>query len=91
MEIRQELPEGLKQFESELFAAVHEGLKNFVARFGPLRAGMTVRSERSSIHDCIVEEAKKRLPWIFNKNLFLIRLGDLRLKPKKLDDDLAVD
>lgn len=90
MEIREKLPEELRPHERDLYEIVREGLAIFISRFGDLRAGMTTRSERSNIHDCIVEAAKKRLPWMFQTkhNLFLIKLGQYRFKLKKLDENL---
>lgn len=41
---------------------------------------MTVRSERSNIHDCMVEVAKKNFPYQLRNNLFLICLGKYRLE-----------
>ncbi len=84
------LPDDLKAFEGDLLSVIREGLALFQTRFGALRAGMTVRTERNNIHDCLVEAAKKRFPKNYRQkgNLFLLALGQYRIKLKKLTPNL---
>lgn len=84
--LRDSLPEALRPEEGNLGRVVREGLALFLARFGDRRAGMSKRSERSNIHDCIVEVAKRTYPGRYSDgdNPFLLRLGSYRIKPKKL-------
>jgi hypothetical protein len=84
------LPEDLSQYESELLAVVRDGLSLFVERYGKIRATMSARSQASSIHDCMVEEATRRFPQnVFRKlNLFMLRIETNHIKLKKLDKDL---
>jgi hypothetical protein len=86
------LPDDLKPYEDRLYRVVHGGLALFHQRFSLQRAGMSVRSERSNIHDCMVETAQK----IFEPNecqrrgnLFTLALGPYRLKLKKFNDNLV--
>ena len=84
----EELPEELHAHEQELYEGMRAGLRLFLSRFGDRRAGMTKRSERSNIHDCIVEEMKKRFDWMLEQNLFLVKIGSYRIKIKKFDNAL---
>lgn len=88
--IRENLPESLQPHESILYAIVRQGLALFLSRFGSLRAGMTVRSERSNIHDCMVEIAKKYFPndCFLSQNRFLLRIGGHQIKLKKFNPSL---
>ena len=88
MNIRKSLLGDLLSVESDLHGVVQDGLKLFVERHGSTRAGMSQRSQASIIHDCMVEEAKKRFPWKQKKNLFLLVVKQYRIKLKKLDDRL---
>lgn len=88
--IRESLPENLQPYEDDLNSIVLEGLALFLSRFGLLRAGMTIRSERSNIHDCMVEIAKKYFPndFLYAQNRFLLRLGGHQIKLKKFNSTL---
>jgi hypothetical protein len=91
MMLRDTLPDVLQQYESDLASVVRDGLALFNTRFGTLRPGMTTRSERSNVHDCMGEMAKKQLPKFCRQrgNLFLIAIGQYRIKLKKLSPTLA--
>jgi hypothetical protein len=86
--IRDSLPEDLQSHEATLYQIARDGLALFLSRFGTVRAGMTIRSERSNINDCVVEVAKRHFPHRLSQNLFLICVGPYRLKPKKLNSRL---
>lgn len=88
--IRESLPDNLQPFEPSLYTVIREGLALFLSRFGSLRAGMTIRSERSNIHDCMVEIAKKYFPndFLLSQNRFLLRLGGHQIKLKKFNRSL---
>ena len=87
---RESLPDNLQPYEPSLSRIVREGLALFLSRFGSLRAGMTIRSERSNIHDCMVEIAKKYFPndWLYARNRFILRLGGHQIKLKKFNPSL---
>ncbi len=88
--VRECLPDNLQPYEPSLYAVVREAMALFLSRFGALRAGMTVRSERSNIHDCMVEMAKKLFPtnFLFSQNLFTLRVGGHQIKLKKHNESL---
>ena len=88
--IRESLPDSLQPFEPALRAVVRDGLTLFQSRFSSLRAGMTIRSERSNIHDCMVEIAKKSFPndFLLSQNRFILRLGGHQIKLKKFNRSL---
>lgn len=88
--ILESLPVPLQEHESSLYRVVREAIALFQSRFGALRAGMTIRSERSNIHDCMVEIAKKIFPnnFFFAKNLFTLHIGGHQIKLKKHDEHL---
>lgn len=88
--VLESLPVTLQEHESSLHGVVREAITLFQSRFGALRAGMTIRSERSNIHDCMVEIAKKIFPnnFFFTRNLFTLRIGGHQIKLKKHDEHL---
>lgn len=89
--MRDSLPGDLVPHEDGLHRVVREGLALFNRRHGHLRAGLSVRSERSLIHDCMVEEAQKVFrpgQWLRRGNLFLLALGPYRIKLKKFGPSL---
>jgi hypothetical protein len=89
--MRDSLPEDLAPHEAALYHVVREGLSLFDSRHGRVRAGLSVRSERSLIHDCMVEEAQKVFSpgqWMRRGNLFLLALGPYRIKLKKFGPHL---
>jgi hypothetical protein len=88
--VLENLPSSLQEHESSLFRIVRDAIALFQSRFGALRAGMTIRSERSNIHDCMVEVAKKLFPdsFFFAKNLFTLRVGGHQIKLKKHGEHL---
>lgn len=88
--VREYLPDSLQPYEPSLYAIVREAIALFLVRFGTLRAGMTIRSERSNIHDCMVEMAKRFFPAnsFFSQNLFTLRVGGHQIKLKKHNESL---
>src|SRR5437762_868630 len=86
--IAESLPDELLPHEIALFAIVREGLEQFKREFGPLRVTMTIRSERSNIHDCIFAEAAKHFEVIERLHLRVIKIGPYRLKVKKFSPRL---
>lgn len=85
------LPEELREHEPNLYRVVKDGLALFMERFGDRRAGMTTRSERSNMHDCMREVALKLFPAHCHQrgNLFLICIGTYRIKLKKFAPSLS--
>lgn len=89
--MRDSLPEDLASHQAGLHHVVREGLALFERRHGRVRAGLSVRSERSLIHDCMVEEAQKVFSpnqCVRRGNLFLLALGPYRIKLKKFAPNL---
>jgi hypothetical protein len=89
--LRDSLPDDLKPYEDDLYRVVRDGLALFQQRFGLLRAGMRLRTERNNIHDCMVETAEKIFPgrgrW--RGHLFTLALGNSRIKLKKFNKHLV--
>jgi hypothetical protein len=81
-----DLPPTLRAHMEVLRGLVRSALSEFHTTHRELRANYSARTEASIIHDYMVWQAKiAGFPWKVRRNLFLFRLGDYAVKPKKLD------
>lgn len=90
--IRESLPDDLLPHELNLARIVPEALSLYAARYEMQRAAMSIKTERCGINDCLIEVAKKLFPgdWIQKKGLFLLCIGQYRIRLNKLSKKLRI-